>query len=406
LKQKNLNSVSKDLCISTLDLQFFRHGGVVTKAMILADVAKENGFSPFFITPSVDLHKTLKRTASSHSLEIIRKTEFRSYPCFQFGARYPEFEQNSHRFKDSELRKILTPNIPCFAVSGNNHAARPFLDSNLPFSIWIGTTYWEDCRDRIQKAPWSIRKSLDLLTKSPCEELERQIFREANQICCVTSYTEKCVIQQEPTARQKTIITPIPIDCQIFTPSTNPDKKGIVLIGRLDDPRKNIDLLLKAFTEFAKKNTEHDLILIGSGNEKTEKELASHPFANRIHWKRQISEEEKIKHLQNALVLVVSSFQEGFGIVGSEALACGIPVITTPCGGTASYILHEETGLKLNTFSPTELFEALLRLASEKTFRDNLSRNARHYSLEKLDITALRPMLLKIIYNQVKQSTA
>ncbi len=316
------------------------------------------------------------------------------------GAFFPEFEFNAHRFKKSDLKKILSFDIPCFAISGNNHAARPFLDLKLPFGIWPGSTFWEDCKHHVFQAPLSFRKILDLATKSSCERLEYRIFNKAAQIVVDTTYTRDRTLAFNSLWSNKITVIPVPVDTAKYTPILNPTQKYFLLIGRLSDPRKNIDLLLNAFSLYARKNTLLNLVLIGSGDQTTRRKLCEHPFSERIQWLEGISESEKIERIQNATALIIPSFQEGFGIVGAEALACGIPVISTPCGGTEDYVIHEQTGLLLNGFDPPEMAEAMLRISTDSILRKHLSEQGREFAVSHLSIDAVRPKIQRFIHQR------
>lgn len=389
------------LCISTLDLGFFRHGGVTTKAVVFAKIAEEEGFAPFFLTPSVALHRTVKRTLSGSRPSAHELIQIEGYPCHQFGALFPELENNAHRFEQDALRRVLPSQVPCFAVSGNNHAARPFHDLGMEFSIWPGATFWEDCRHRIAQSAWSIRKCLDLATKSACERLERTLFEKSKLIAADTLYTQHHVAGIVPAAANKMTVIPVPVDCDAYIPASNPTRRHLVFIGRLSDPRKNISLLLEAFLRSGKDLDELQLVLIGSGDPQTSHLIASHPFAPRIRWLQGISQPEKIAWIQQALALVIPSSQEGYGIVGTEALACGTPVISTPCGGTSDFVIDGENGFMMKTFNADEMAEAIGKLWRVSGLAQKLSKQAREFALAKLSLHAVGPKLKAFIHGRI-----
>jgi glycosyltransferase involved in cell wall biosynthesis len=156
--------------------------------------------------------------------------------------------------------------------------------------------------------------------------------------------------------------------------------------------------LLEAFERAGKVSPELKLVLIGSGDEAVADQVDRHSFRERIRWVSQATEEEKRGHLQRALALVIPSWQEGFGITGAEALACGTPVLSTPCGGPQDFVLEDETGLLLKGFGAEEMATAILRLAGDKRLRDRLGRQGRAFAEAHLSLEAVRPKLRALLH--------
>ncbi len=110
--------------------------------------------------------------------------------------------------------------------------------------------------------------------------------------------------------------------------STGTSKKFLA-VGRFSRLHKGFDLLIEAFRIFAKENEEWTLDIVGEGVEETiyrkmikdyqlEDRIHIHPFTNNIQ-----------KYYSEAQVYVLSSRWEGFGLVLVEAMAHGLPVISS-----------------------------------------------------------------------------
>ncbi len=107
------------------------------------------------------------------------------------------------------------------------------------------------------------------------------------------------------------------------------DSKKFLAVGRFSRRHKGFDLLIEAFNIFAKQNKEWTLDIVGEGEEETlyrnmlvdyhlEKRIHIHPFTNDIQ-----------SFYSDAQVYVLSSRWEGFGLVLVEAMAHGLPVISS-----------------------------------------------------------------------------
>src|SRR5207302_8172851 len=66
--------------------------------------------------------------------------------------------------------------------------------------------------------------------------------------------------------------------------------------------------------------------------------------------------------LRGATLFVLPSWQEGFGIVAAEALAAGLPVVTTPSGGPEELVRESGGGRILSGYDPDELAAAVEEL--------------------------------------------
>ena len=112
------------------------------------------------------------------------------------------------------------------------------------------------------------------------------------------------------------------------SPSTGTSKKFLA-VGRFSRRHKGFDLLIEAFHLFAQRNEDWTLDLVGEGIEEPlyremissyglEDRITIHPFTNYIQ-----------KYYSEAQIYVLSSRWEGFGLVIVEAMAHGLPVISS-----------------------------------------------------------------------------
>ncbi|WP_406696204.1 glycosyltransferase family 4 protein [Singulisphaera sp. Ch08] len=174
------------------------------------------------------------------------------------------------------------------------------------------------------------------------------------------------------------------VDLGVWSPYDridDPDRPTkFIFLGRLVD-WKAIDLLLEAF---ARVNTDvrPRLEILGDGTlrETLEAQTDRLRLSDRVvfsGWQPQV---ECARRLRDADVLVLPSLYECGGAVVLEAMACGIPVVSTAWGGPIDY-LDETCGILVPPDSPdaviSGLAEAMTRLSSDSGLRKRLGRAGR-----------------------------
>lgn len=152
----------------------------------------------------------------------------------------------------------------------------------------------------------------------------------------------------------------------------------IVAVGRLSK-QKNHSLLLRAFTKIADKFPEEKLLIYGEGKcrESLQKEIADLGLTDKAFLMGSTSCVEEV--LAQAGVFVLSSDYEGMPNALLEALAVGVPSISTdcPCGGPRMLIEHEKNGLLVPINDESAMAEAMERLLGDPAFAKKLGSAAR-----------------------------
>jgi glycosyltransferase involved in cell wall biosynthesis len=108
-------------------------------------------------------------------------------------------------------------------------------------------------------------------------------------------------------------------------------------------------------------------------------------LSGKVRWIKKADRGEIRDLLQEASAAVYPSLWENFPYACLEAMATGVPVIASRCGGVGEIITDGETGLLFEPFSQAGLAEALKRLSGDAALSDRLGGAGRARVLSLCD---------------------
>jgi len=141
----------------------------------------------------------------------------------------------------------------------------------------------------------------------------------------------------------------------------------VLFVGELNE-RKGVRFLLRAFTKLKSERENTTLVIIGDGELKSKLiQLVSNESLTHIIFTGWISEEEKIKYYAIADLFVLPTLSDVWGLVVNEAMACGLPIVTTTAAGCASDMIVEgENGFIVEPQNVDALHEAMRRIVYDE----------------------------------------
>jgi glycosyltransferase involved in cell wall biosynthesis len=229
--------------------------------------------------------------------------------------------------------------------------------------------------------------------------LRNDLLRRCDRFVAVSAVIEEELRAQgvAPGAIER---IPNGIDVQRFSPVDPAEKQALrdrfgipraaataIYTGRLVS-YKGLPLLLRVWKEIQLRHPNARLLLVGSGGldlDNCEDELRRYVDSNGLQESVRFAGavENVHEYLQASDVFVFPTEQEAFGISVVEAMACGLPVISTAVGGLADILAEGENGLRVAVGSHDELLSALDSLLSNPSLSDTLRRKGRRAAEEQ-----------------------
>jgi glycosyltransferase involved in cell wall biosynthesis len=141
-----------------------------------------------------------------------------------------------------------------------------------------------------------------------------------------------------------------------------------------EEPRKNMQIILKSFQMLKKSFPKLKLIKIGKANPANRKRTMSYVNEYRLEdsvvFTNFVSEYELSVYYSNSRLLLFPSLLEGFGLPVVEAMACGCPVVTSDLDPMKE--LAGRVCVLVDPQDPEEIYNACSRIISDEDYRQSL----------------------------------
>lgn len=158
-------------------------------------------------------------------------------------------------------------------------------------------------------------------------------------------------------AKSKLIFNSYGIDATLFVPKPTlgiTPQLTIIFVGSIEY-RKGVHYLLQAMDLLEEYNVE--LRVIGTVHAEFENLYGQYKNTSRVKWLGQLPKTEVVEEIKQADIMVMPSILEGLSLTILEAMACGVPVISTTNAGGAGVVEDYQEGFVIPIRDPSAISE-------------------------------------------------
>lgn len=218
---------------------------------------------------------------------------------------------------------------------------------------------------------------------------------EVGVLTFVSDYLRRAVAKATGWAVADAPVVPSGLPADVFTPGAAARREWsgrLLCVGRVE-PRKGFETAVCALADLP----DARLDIVGPADpahrehlDRVARELG---VADRLHFDELPRSELARRYAAADVVLFTSTWNEPFGLVPLEAMACGTPVVATGTGGSAEFLVDRENCLLVAPGDVTELVSAVGTLAGDAGLRQRMTesglRTASHYTVDRYATTLL-----------------
>ena len=224
---------------------------------------------------------------------------------------------------------------------------------------------------------WALQKDVPNITKWLGPILEKKI--SSSDVCAFHTVSKESFSDlKKMNVKKKIFLINNAIETSGYNHHISKPTKQAIYVGRLVF-YKNIEILIEAFKKVLQKIPNARLVIVGDGplRSKLEDKAKEAKISNQIIFKGYVSENEKIKLIQQSDVLLNPSFIEGFGLTVLEGFACEKPVIVSDVPPLPDLISDAEDGFIVKAFDSSEWAKKIIEVMSNPAQSVIMGKNGR-----------------------------
>lgn len=219
--------------------------------------------------------------------------------------------------------------------------------------------------------------------------MQKRVARKFSRIITVSECTRQDISREFDIPEGRFRVVPNGIDTNRFypVPAIAREKDRIIVTNSADTPLKGLYYLLQSVARMARKRNIR-LIVIGTPREnggvvRLIRELG---IGDHVCFTGRISHEEFVIQYAKASLAVIPSVYEGFGLPAGEAMACGVPVVSTTGGALPEVV--GDAGVLVPPADPDALTAAITTLLDNPAYAARLGqagyeRVQRHFTWQE-----------------------
>lgn len=224
--------------------------------------------------------------------------------------------------------------------------------------------------------PYIVTEHSSQVLNGTMDEYHKGLLEKGyNNANYLISVGEKLKEKMKGYTNNKIEVIPNIVNTERFIPNNKSEKgKFRFLSVSFLNPNKNVDLTIKAFSRAFKNKENVELYIAGDGSERLKLEALVKDLGveSKVKFLGKVSREDLPNFLNRGNAFVLPSKYETFGVVYIEALACGLPIIATKCGGPEDFY-REDLGYMIEAPEEEALCEAMIKMIENKDKYDSIA---------------------------------
>jgi len=200
------------------------------------------------------------------------------------------------------------------------------------------------------------------------------VIRNSSLVLAMTKHMEREVLKY---GNVNVSVLPDGVDYEYFRnyPEQKKIKDSVLFVGRLINLKGVYDLL-ESFRLLKESVPSAKLFIAGYGEEEQGmRKMVERQGIRDVTFLGKAEKEEVARYMKMCELLVLPSYSEGFPLVLAEAMACGLPIVTTSVRGLPEIVKDGINGLIAEAGDPEGLAERLERLLKDSSFRARVSED-------------------------------